>query len=328
MAVFAAALYLFSWNAQSALAGKKPEKKFDVNAHKQQQPHAKENLAKQGEITDPELVALGKAAKEKPLDLALQKQYAGRLIEKIKTSEQLPPALIFETIDSLGTILKIDPNDRDALIAMADISFDQQAFSKASEFYKQYLELEKNDHNARARYASSLTFMGQFEEALSELNKVLKAEPENFHARAYMAITYAQMGKHPEAREMGQKALALAPSDEAKERFRQFLDSLDREAAGSEAPKRGNLSHFDTIVETVKNNPVAGPKFVDHYISTSGDLVLLVRDFPMDKMPPFVKDKFLNGIKAVAETVQRERPFKVILREETTNRDLEVLEVK
>ena len=50
----------------------------------------------------------------------------------------------------------------------------------------------------------------------------------------------------------------------------------------------------------VKQNPVAGPKFVEAQDKGNGVIALYFREFPMQGMPPFVKDKFVNGIKLKA----------------------------
>jgi hypothetical protein len=55
------------------------------------------------------------------------------------------------------------------------------------------------------------------------------------------------------------------------------------------------------LVAAVRANPVAGPKFVRHDSSQKGTLKLVFRDFPMQMMPPFAKDKFLSGIKKSAQ---------------------------
>ena len=316
VAILAVGLFLFAWYTQSALAGKKPKKEFS----------AAEHGAEQSFPQDTELEEMRKLAKSNPSDIALQKSYAAMIIERIRQSEQTSPALAFEAIDVLRNILNIDEQNADALIAMADLSFDQQAFAKAVEFYKRYLDIETNDLNARSRYASSLTFLGQFEQALSELNFVLQKDPLNFHAKAYLAITYAQMGDFGQARSKGEEAMRLAPSEEAKARFSQFLETLDKEEPS--LPQGNKDIAYQPIIEHLKNNPIAGPKFKSYQITDTGDLVLLFQNFPMQNMPPVVREKFIKGIKDVAEGTQTEKPFKVIFREVSTSLDIDFIEVK
>ena len=65
---------------------------------------------------------------------------------------------------------RIDPQ---ALVTMADISFNQQVFVKAVDFYRRYLDTTPDDHDARARLGSALTFWkrldGPEEDAVARL---------------------------------------------------------------------------------------------------------------------------------------------------------------
>jgi tetratricopeptide (TPR) repeat protein len=194
---------------------------------------------------------------------------------------------------------------------MADVSFDQKAFTKAQEFYERYLKLEPDNHGARARYASTLTFLGQYDKSVQELNAVLKQDPKNFPAMAYLSITYAQQGDLSKANETGAAALNLAPSDEARARFSAFMTTLQAQAAAS--PARGNIeapkseapvqavtTGIAGFVAQVQNNPVAGPKFVGHE-EVKEELRLTFKDFPMSQMPPFAKEKFFGTLKKAAQ---------------------------
>jgi glutamate-1-semialdehyde aminotransferase len=51
----------------------------------------------------------------------------------------------------------------------------------------------------------------------------------------------------------------------------------------------------------VRSNQVAGPKF-ERAALVDGMVALYFKDFPMDKMPPFVKDKFTTSVR---EQVQK-----------------------
>ncbi|MCO6431495.1 MAG: tetratricopeptide repeat protein [Deltaproteobacteria bacterium] len=291
-------MFAFSWSLQSKLAGKAPTKEFQQPQENAQ--HRTEQLS-----NDPRISDLRRAAKEAPDNLAAWEALAQALAEKIRETQQPAPEIVFETIEVLRHILDRDAKNAFALIAMADLSFEQQAFSKAGQFYQQYLEVMPEDHAARARFASTLSFLNQPEKALAELDLVLKKNPNNFHGKAYSAITYAQMGDYAKARSLGEEALAVAPSDEARERFAEFLSKLDSDQArakdsttsSEEAPRLP--SDAAAMVETVKKNSVAGPKFKSAKFE-NGELILELGNFPMSQMPPFVKERFMGSLKEAA----------------------------
>lgn len=193
------------------------------------------------ELDDPQVKRIREDVEKNPQDIVKLRLFAGVLGDKLRNNPTAPPALVFEAIDVLGKILAIEPNDPGALVMMADLSFDQRAFTKAVEFYERYLKIDPEDLGARSRYASTLTFLGRFDESINELNGVLKSDPKNFPAMAYLAITYAQSGNVPKAKEVSQSALALAPSEDARARFSAFVSSLDTatEQDGKVVPAAG-----------------------------------------------------------------------------------------
>lgn len=137
------------------------------------------------------------------------------------------------------------------------------------------------------------------------------------------------MGNNVEAIKLGEEALKKAPNDEARARFTQFIDSVknnrqgvgpqsanseqgaaaavDRapsatadtaQAGSADAPVAGSNPPIDAVVRQVKDNPVAGPKFARFEVADGGATVkLFFNQFPMEAMPPFVRDKFLNKMK-------------------------------
>lgn len=262
------------------------------------------------ELSDPQLVAMRKAVEESPDDITRLKVYAGMLGDVLRANPGAQPALVFEAIDVFGRILQREPNDPAALVMMADVSFDQRAFTKALDFYERYLKVESHDLGARARYASTLTFLGRYDDSIKELEVVLKDDPKNFPAKAYLAITYAQRGDMGRAKQIGGEALALAPSDEARARFSSFVSSLDeaqadvmpqgsinQAAAGNESAPSAS-SEKAGLIASLKANPVAGPKFVRVESSSANAIALFYKDFPMSQMPPFAKQKFISGVQA------------------------------
>ncbi len=262
------------------------------------------------EVDDPQLNAMRKEVEDAPNDLSKLRVYAGMLGDKLRSNPDAPQGLVFEAVDALSRILNAEPNDPGALVMMADLSFDQKAFTKAADFYQRYLKLEPEDLGARARYASTLTFLGKYSESVSELDSVLKKDPKNFPAMAYLAITYAQSGDLVKAKELGGKALTIAPSEDARARFSAFVESLDQAGAPvSSSPQRGSAAQpeqpavktgLEGFIAVVRSNPVAGPKFVSFEQGKDKTLKLLFRGFPMQGMPPFAKEKFFSNLKKAA----------------------------
>ena len=293
--------------------------------------------AAQADVHDPQVDALRLEVEKDPQNMEKLKMFAGRLGDKLRNNPQAPPALVFEAIDVLGKILVVSPNDPGALVMMADVSFDQRAFTKAQDFYERYLKLEPDNLGARARYASTLTFLGQYDKSVMELNTVLKVDPKNFPAMAYLSITYAQSGDLSKAKEVGSTALNLAPSDEAKARFSAFMNTLEGGAgAQSSSPARGNIpvkttetmgapSGVGGFISTIRANPIAGPKFVRYDDKRKGILRLFFRDFPMGQMPPFAKEKFFGSLRQAAKASKIDGVTSIIFIDDATENQMEAI---
>lgn len=290
----------------------------------------------EAEAHDPEIEALRKSVESDPQNMEKLKMLAGMLGDKLRNSPQPSQALALEAVDVLARILALSPNDPGALVMMADVSFDQRAFTKAQEFYERYLKLEPQNLGARARYASTLTFLGNYDKSIAELNTVLKADPKNFPALAYLSITYAQRGDVVKAREVGATALNLAPSDEAKARFSAFVETIGEkgEAVESTSPPRGNIpakgsgdapgtGGISSFIATVQANPVAGPKFVSYEETKQGILRLVFRDFPMAQMPPFAKEKFFNTLRQAAQSAKLNGVSSIVFVDAATQSEME-----
>lgn len=296
------------------LAGPKPTQ--DLTQHAQEVVE---------DYDDPVLQRLRDNTKTAPNSIEAWQALSFALQEKISASEKPAPALIFEAIDALGQQLRLNPQDKQAMRLMADLSFEQQAFTKAVEYYSKYMQLAPEDLDTRAKYASSLAFVGRFEEALSELKQVLSKQPQHFHALAYMAITYAQMGDQDQALSYGRQALGSAPSPEAKQRFQAFLDTLQAQPSAA-AGRRGNLPTEQQIVDLVSKNPVAGSKFVRSELASNGTLKLYFNEFPMQAMPPFAKDKFLGPIKNILQQARADKNAKLTAVQFVDQANMQVME--
>jgi tetratricopeptide (TPR) repeat protein len=249
-------------------------------------------------VEDPELNPLRKAAEANPDSLPALRSFADALVNKIRSSEKPQTELLFEAMEVLSKILSINPQEPQALLALADISFNQQVFDKSVGYYERYLKLAPGDHAVRARMASGLTFLGKADEALKELKSILSEDPKNFHALAYTSITYAQMGNKKEATTWGEKAVAAAPTEEAKARFGEFLSSVKGGLQNqTSAPTQAASSPYAAFETYIRTNPIAGPKYV-RMEATSSVISLYFKEFPMSAMPDFAKQKFMGGIKA------------------------------
>ena len=234
-----------------------------------------------------------------PDDVAAWKTLANALSEELKRLEFDSPDLSLEMVDVLSNVLRLEPSDPQALITLANLAFNQRAFVKAAELYERYLARHSDDLLARASLGSSYTFLGRMDDAERELLAVVKSDPQQFQGLAYVSILYSEKGDQQKAVEFGQRALAVAPGEEAKARFGAFLEKLghasSRTTAPAQSPQQVSQVTFD---EYVKKHHILGPKLSAIKNGEKNKIVEL-NNFPIAAMPPIAKQKLERDLLAL-----------------------------
>ena len=327
-----AALWAVANGMASSLAGTKPT-----------------TMMKSREVASPSLGngALDNSALEKlradaaaqPTSLDAQRALASALLQNLRGATPPSQGAILEVIDVVSTILKLNPKEKEALLVLGDISFEQQVFDKAASYYAQYITLDPEDLSTRARYASSLAFQSKYKDAERELLAVLKKNPTHFASLAYLTVAYAQMGEKAKSLEVGTRALAAAPTGEAKEELQGFIqkvkDGSFKPGTLPTSPQRTQplraegakaADNASAVASYLQANAIAGPKFVRAENNSNSSVSVFMRDFPMEGMPPFAKQKFFAGIKSMA-SLQSLTVSKIIFIDIATGTEMETLTV-
>lgn len=256
-------------------------------------------------FSDEPLKSLKAAADSAPDSVAAQSNLAEALVNKLNEVKKPGSDLIFAALEVLRKILELEPKNRNALLSLGDIAFNQAIFEKSTDYYARYLELEPKDLDARVNYGNSLLFIGREADALKELNAAFKTAPNDFRIAVSLAVAYKRSGDEGGAKKFRETALGLAPNPEEKSRLDKFLASIGKESsAPGVAPAvispRGTESAASPealISEALSSNPVAGPKFAGAKALGSGAFEVKFNDFPMEQMPPFAKAKFFGSLK-------------------------------
>jgi tetratricopeptide (TPR) repeat protein len=259
---------------------------------------------KRGNIPEDGAITEARASlKNDPDNLEKLSTFGRLLVEKSPLSKEY----LLEAIDIYMRITELYPQNTEALLQIADLSFDERLFKNSAKYYEKYMQIKKDDLIVKARYASALTFTGQHEKSEKLLREILAVEPNNFQALAYLSITLSEKGDKQGAIEIGEKAQELAPNEEGKKRFTQFLATLEKAPyaeARTESPEVQSQSDWLKVLEgTIKSNPVAGSKFSK--IELVGEkLKIYMNNFPMQQMPEFAKEKFIGSIIKNIDTSQ------------------------
>ncbi len=224
-------------------------------------------------------------------------------------------------------VLKLDPENLDALRGMGNIDFDQRKFDQAIAAYEHYLSKKPDDPDVRTDLATMYLSTDNADQAVVQYKKVLAAHPQFFEAAFNLGVAYGQMNKPADARTAFDTALKIAPDADARNRVNQMIASLNSMPAGASAsadnagtPPASSIASGATsasgppavaantfqgaMEQMLRDLPIAGPKVQSLQWPSPTKTRVLMDNFPMDQMPPFAANKFMTDLKAGIDQVK------------------------
>jgi tetratricopeptide (TPR) repeat protein len=211
--------------------------------------------------------------------------------------------------EAYSHVLKIDPDNLGALRGIGNLDFDQHKYDAAIAAYEHYLSRKPDDPDVRTDLATMYLSSNAGDQAIQQYKRVLEAHPNFFEATFNLGVAYSQMGNPADARTYFQKALKLAPDDQARGRVNQMLASLNSpnsvpDMGGGPPPPNtaGQPADFRGQVEQVMRDlPIAGNKVQAIEWTSDTKARVIMDNFPMDQMPPFAAAKFVADLKSGIE---------------------------
>jgi tetratricopeptide (TPR) repeat protein len=134
--------------------------------------------------------------------------------------------------EAYGRVLKLDPDNLDALRGIGDIDYDKQHYDEAIAAYEHYLKKKPDDPEVRTDLGTMYLYTGNADQAVVQYKKAISAKPGFFQAYYNMGIAYAQENKPDDAAATLKRAIALAPDDTARTQVKELLAKL----TGAPAP--------------------------------------------------------------------------------------------
>ena len=128
--------------------------------------------------------------------------------------------------DAYGHVLKLEPDNLDALRGIGDIDYDKQHYDEAIAAYEHYLKKKPDDPEVRTDLGTMYLYTGNADQAVVQYKKAIAAKPGFFQAYYNMGIAYAQENKPDEADATLKQAMALAPDDNARDRVKELIAKL------------------------------------------------------------------------------------------------------
>ena len=167
--------------------------------------------------------------------------------------------------EAYGHVLKLDPDNLDALRGIGDIDYDKQQYDEASAAYEHYLKKKPHDPEVRTDLGTMYLYTGNADQAVVQYKKAIAEKPGFFQAYYNMGVALAQQNKPADAAASLQKALALAPDDNARSQVTQLITKLtgapvasaSMQAASAATPKAAKPSARPAESTVAKNTAAA-----------------------------------------------------------------------
>ena len=237
-------------------------------------------------------------------------QLVGYLLEKGATDKHY----VHEAADQLEKLLATYPNYAFGLRTLGNIYFDLQMAEKAEAYYRRYLSLYPLDANYRTDLGTVLLSKGQIEEAIDQYKQALGIFPDHYHAAFNLSIAYREKKEPAKSKEYsdlasnieGRAGKKLAPEIKVPnlpEGTQTVAQKTTAPSAGEGAEATSGSGRYASLESFFRTHEIVGPKMSGFSVK-DGVGILLVRQFPMEAMPPFARTAFDTKVKAQLAKVE------------------------
>lgn len=233
-------------------------------------------------------------AKQAPNDLDTWKQLGAMQYR----AGQINAQYLAEAESTYEHILRIAPDDRDALRALGNIGYDRNRPADAIAFYERYLAVEPGDLSVQTDLGTMHLAAKDTDKALETYKKVLATDPSFFQAQFNLAIAYRVANEAEKALEALHRARDIAPDEKTKKHVEELLARVEQPGGDAATVADAPATGFRTKVEDIfRKHPIVGPKLDRVEWPNETTVKVAVREFPMEAMPPAVREMFADRIK-------------------------------
>jgi len=217
---------------------------------------------------------------------------------------QLDTAYQADALAAFQHVLDRDPENADALRGLANIHYDRDDHAKAIPLFERYLTLRPDDPSARTDLATMYLYGGDAARAVATYKDVIQRSPSFLQAHYNLAVAYHGQGDDRGALGELEIARGLAREDGVRKQIDDMIAGLRGEgpapegaAAAPPADGGGPRTSFQSAVEQAfRAHPIMGSRIVRFEWTTPGAGRVLVQNFPMEGMPPAVREKFTGRL--------------------------------
>jgi tetratricopeptide (TPR) repeat protein len=252
-------------------------------------------------------------AKQKPDDVEMWKQLGFAQYR----AGQVDRSYLTQAAETYEHVLSLKPADLDALRTLGNIAYDRENTDAAVRYYQRYLEQKPDDAFVLTDLGTMFLSANNIPRAIATYEAVLATDPKFFQAQFNLAIAYRQSGDNAKAMDALRKSLEMAPDEETKKRVQDLLARISGAPAAPAAPEGSGATTLRAGVESIfRSHPIVGPKLDRIEWPDEKSAKVILRDFPMDGMPPQMRDRFVERIRTGLRDQKKAHPIDGPLRVE------------
>lgn len=152
------------------------------------------------------------------------------------TQQELPEghppideATIKKQIADYEQLIRNDPENVQALVALGNLNYDLKNFQEATNWYEKALQKNPNDINILTDLGTSYFSLDQTDKAMEYYNKSLSIDPDHFQTLVNVGIARMSLGDRKGAAEAWEKVVRLHPEHPEVPMLKQALEQLKSE---------------------------------------------------------------------------------------------------
>lgn len=268
---------------------------------------------------------LSAKAKQKPEDV----ESWMRLAQVTTRAARFDPSYSAEALAAFRHVLDRDPKNPEALHGAASIHYDRDEHREAVPFYERYLAQKPDDASARTDLGTMYLSLGDAALAMATYREVIRRSPSFLQAHYNLAVTHHRQGAAAAALAELEIARGLASEDGVRKQIDDTIARLRGERPPPASAPGDGLTPADrsaaatprsafqgAVEEAFRGHPIMGPRIVRFEWSTPAAGRVLMRDFPMEAMPPAVREKFTARLVQAMQVAREAHPVDGPLRME------------
>jgi hypothetical protein len=224
---------------------------------------------------------------------------------------QIDPTYLDQAETAFQHVLQREANNPDALRGMANIYYDRRDHGQAVPLYERYLKLRPEDLSARTDLGTMYLYAGNPTRAIATYQDALKRDPSFLQAHYNLAVTYHQLGNDTAALASARTARGLASEDSVRAQIDEMIVALGGPPAAPAAdgnPPAARSPFQSAVEQAFRQHQIMGPKIVRFEWSGPAIGRVLMKDFPMEAMPPAVRQTFTTRLGDSLRAAQSAHP--------------------